>query len=112
MAVQLVGGMEVGWVTWIEVRKGQILCVLIGSLDFIPVILGTTEGFQAGEWCDPTCVSVAGSGCGGEGGLEVRQEAAGGERILKLNCGESVGLCGLFQEHTFLKTQLVPDWMR
>lgn len=39
------------------------------------------------------------------------QEAAGGERILKLNCGESAGPCALFQEHIFLKTQSVPDWM-
>lgn len=35
----------------------------------------------------------------------------GEERNLKLNCGESVGLQGLFQGCTFLKTQLVPDWM-
>lgn len=77
MAVWLVGGMEVGWVTWIEVRKGQILCVLTGSLDFILVVPGTTEGFQAGEWCDPTCMSAAGSGCGGEGGLEVVRRLLG-----------------------------------
>lgn len=69
--------MEVGWVTWIEVRKGQILCVLIGSLDFTPVVLGTTEGFQAGEGCDPTCMSAAGSGCGGEGGSEVVRRLLG-----------------------------------
>lgn len=49
-------------------------------MDFIPVTLGTTEGFPAEEWCDKTCVSV--TGCSREGSLEMKgvdcKEAAGG----------------------------------
>lgn len=75
------GGMEVGRVTSTEGWKGQTLYVMAGRLKFIPVTVGTAEGFQAGERWHPMCLSATGPGCSGEDALEAS--------LLKLKCGRA-----------------------